>query len=159
VRSFAELFARFASRPRVGRKLKLASLWREWGRLFSDAPFDLGRPLGGRDRVLVVGVEDPLAMQELSFARQDILERANAFLGEQCFDKVRFELIHGQASLDTIRVSPGERRAAPAPLPRVGGLDLPPDTPIGRCYAKYVALAAGKPGENASGIRLKENGQ
>jgi hypothetical protein len=159
VRSFAQLFARFAARPKVGRKLRLASLWREWPRLFADAPFDLGQPLGGRDRVLVVGVEDPMAMQELSFARLDILERANAFLGEQCFDKVRLELIHGQASLGTTRVFPGAKPPAPVALPRVGGLDLPRDTPIGRCYAKYVALAAGGPGESAPGIRMKENGQ
>lgn len=159
MRSFAQLFARFASRPKIRRKLRLAALWREWGRLFADAPFDLGRPLGERERVLVVGVEDPLAMQELGFVRPDILARANAFLGEQCFDKVRFELIHGQASLGTTLVSPGVEPAAPGPLPQVGGLDLPPDTPIGRCYAKYVALAAAGRGERASGIRMKENGQ
>jgi hypothetical protein len=137
----------------------LASLWREWPRLFAEAPFDLGRPLGGRDRVLVVGVEDPLAMQELSFARQDLLTRANAFLGEQCFDKVRLELIHGQAPLDATGFSAGAAPPAPLVLPRVGGLDLPRDTPIGRCYAKYVALAAEGQGARASGICTKENGQ
>ncbi|MBF0480145.1 MAG: DUF721 domain-containing protein [Desulfovibrionaceae bacterium] len=159
MRSFAQLFARFAARPKVARKLRIASLWREWPRLFADAPFDLGRPLGERDRVLVVGVEDPLAMQELSFGRTDILTRANEFLGEQCFDKVRFELIHGRASLGETQALPDSEPCRPAPLPRVGGLDLPPDTPLGRCYAKYIALAAERRGESAPGIRMKENGQ
>jgi hypothetical protein len=156
LRSFGELFARFASRPKVSRRLKLAGLWREWGVLFADPPFDLGRPLGGRGSVLLVGVEDAQAMQELHFARVEFLERANAFLGEQCFDKVRFELIHGRASLDAIKEKPVREQFRPAPLPDVGGLALPQDTPAGRCYAKYAALAAET---RRSGIRLKENGQ
>ncbi len=138
-----------------GLGLRLAALWRHWGEVLGQFA-EMARPLGRKRRTLILGCEDAMAMQELTFVEEEILERVHEFLGEECFDKVRFDLIEGRASLDMIKppkVIRGERRLPrPANLGGVREL-LDNETAIGRSYRAYVALMHGRgaPGGEGGG--------
>lgn len=124
---------------------RLSRLWKAWPELVGPQLAEMARPLGHRRRSLILGGEDPIVLQELSFFAQEFLDKANAFLGEDFFDKVLFELIHGRASLDGERVSAG---APPRPkltkIQNLGKLDYisESESALGRCYRAYVRLMA-----------------
>ncbi len=135
---------------------RLTRLWQAWPELVGPDLAVMARPLGHRRRSLILGGDDPIVLQELSFFAPQFLDKANAFLGEEFFDKVLFELIHGRASLDGERASSG-----PTPRPKLkkihnlGNLDYisETDSAIGRCYRAYVRLMAAP---DRSGNRRKK---
>ncbi|WP_285907870.1 DUF721 domain-containing protein [Pseudodesulfovibrio pelocollis] len=126
--------------------MSLVRLWREWDRLMGEmAP--LARPLGHRGSRLILAAEDPMIMQEAQYLAPLLLGKINAFLGEEVFDKVTFELLNGRVPLD------GDFSKQEPPRPRqlkkpenLGGLDtaLAPDSAIGRCYRAYQRMFADK---------------
>lgn len=138
------------------RPPRLVQLWKAWPDLVGPGLAGMARPLGHRRRTLILGGDDPIALQELTFFVPEFLEKANAFLGEDFFDKVLFELIHGRASLDG---KPAPVRAAPPPklkkIKNLGKLDYisETDSAIGRCYRAYVQLLAAP---DRGGTRRKE---
>jgi hypothetical protein len=129
-----------------GLGMRLARLWRCWGEVMGDLS-ELARPLGRRRRTLIIGCEDAMVMQELSFFESETLDRIHEFLGEECFDNIRYELIEGRASLDMI-TTPSTVRSRPLPpRPRnLGGVRelMESDSAIGRSYRAYVALMTGR---------------
>lgn len=128
---------------------KLIRLWKGWDAVMGEDLAALCRPLGHKERVLSLGAEESMALQELSLRGPEILELANEFMGEEYFDAVRVELLQGDAGLaatpcavETAPVGP----PPPPPLhnpPDIGGLigKLSPDSPVTRCYETMVALA------------------
>lgn len=129
-----------AGRDRKGA-LRLVRLWREWDEVVGPEVAQLARPMAAREGSLVLWAEDAVAAQQLSYFTFEILERANAFLGEEVFDKVRFELLDGRVPLD------GMKREEPLPVPepplrpaQLGGLvdKIDPESPVGRAYMAYV---------------------
>jgi hypothetical protein len=116
----------------------LCALWNNWDLVLGPlAPLAL--PLGQEKGVLLLGAEDSMALQELVLQGPEILERVNAFMDGPFFLKVRVILAQGRPPLN--RRPPAHPLPPPAPArpPRLGGLSLPPDSPVGRCYAAYVA--------------------
>lgn len=138
MRALGELIIGFASRSDAALGFRLAMLWPRWREVLGDvAPY--AHPLGHRREILLLGVDDPIAMQESQYDAPDILEKVNTFLGQQIFDKTQFHLLQGKTPLDA---SQGE---APTywrlPQPRIahlGSLSLDPNTAVGRSYAAYV---------------------
>lgn len=121
------------------RQVLLSQLWKNWSIVMGPLA-DIAHPLGHRNGILLIGGDDPCAMQELSYAVPEILERANAFMDEGFFTKVELHLLMGQHSLrriDTTEVAPPPPPARP---PRLGQLELPPDSPLAAAYAAYVKL-------------------
>lgn len=125
-----------------------ARLWKSWREVVGESIADMARPLGRRRGTLIVGVDEPVAMQELTYVAPEILDRVNEFLGRRLFDKLSPELLNGRVPLDgpaspppDAPVSPGDWRTT-RPL-TLGGLDLPEDTPVGRAYRRYVELFKG----------------
>ena len=124
---------------------RLSRLWKAWPELVGPELAAMARPLGHRKKNLILGGEDPIVLQELSFFADQFLDKANAFLGEDFFDKVVFELIQGRSSLGGELGLPG-----PAPRPKLkkiqnlGKLDYisESDSALGRCYRAYVRLLA-----------------
>lgn len=130
--------------------LKLVRLWRAWSELLGPELAPLMRPLGHRERTLILATEDPVVAQEASFLAPLVLDKVHEFLGEEVFDKVHFELLSGRVPLD-VQTAP-----APAPSPvrprrpgNLGGLTalLEGDSPVARCYRAYVRLFAGQENE------------
>jgi len=128
----------------AGEELKFLRLWRCWGDVLGELARE-ARPVDRRGATLVLGVQDPIVGQELSYFQPQILARVNGFLNEDCFDKVVFELLRGRIPLDVERP-----KEPPPPRPeyrrpeQLGGLsDLAQaDTPAGRAYRAYIRRMA-----------------
>ena len=126
-------------------KVRLARLWWNWGMVMGPELAPLAWPLGECKRVLLVGGEDSMVMQELVMLRDEILERANAFMDERFFTDVHVSLSLGKRPLDGL-TSPIVRRRARKILPKLDGSALRgvnPDSPAARCYAAFCELARG----------------
>jgi|MTBAKSStandDraft_2_1061841.scaffolds.fasta_scaffold00007_40 hypothetical protein len=130
--------------------LRLVRLWRAWRELLGPELAPLMRPLGHRERTLILATEDPVVAQEASFLAPLVLEKVHEFLGEEVFDKVHFELLSGRVPLDE------QTAPAPAPSParpkkpgNLGGLTalLEGDSPVARCYRAYLRLFAAQENE------------
>lgn len=138
MRMLGELIVGFASRQDAALGFRLAMLWPRWREVLGDAaPY--ARPLGHRRSILLLGVDDPIAMQECQYDAPLVLERVNAFLRQQIFDKVQFDLLQGKTPLDAVPgTAPAFWRPPPPRIARLGGLSLDPNTAVGRSYAAYV---------------------
>jgi len=143
-RALAAFLPEFVQRKLdAGFAFRLVGLWRNWAEVVGPEVAELARPLGHRKRILLVGAEDSLALQEVGYYSPEILERVNAFLGEESFDKVQADLLLGRAPLDTVGVAPPVHRMGLPPRPaELGGLGRlkQDDSAIGRCYRAYVRL-------------------
>lgn len=126
---------------------QLRRLWEHWPMVMGEDMAGLALPLGHRKSVLLIGAEDHLVMQELSFCTTDILERVNAFMDAPFFDKVELHLHMGQAVPDLPRPEQSPLGSLP-PLERPEGLTgafasmpgLNMDSPVARCYMAYLKL-------------------
>lgn len=136
-----EAIMRVLSRYDKKGGLKLVRLWLEWEAVVGPDVAELARPLGHKEGTLQLYTEDAIAAQQLTYFAPEILLRVNAFLGQEVFDKVRFELLNGRVPLGENR----RERPQASPLrvqrpPILGGLagKLDPDSAVGRCYMAYV---------------------
>ncbi len=140
----AELSQRFLQKlsARVGcpEQVHLVELWRNWPVVMGEYIASLGVPLGHRDRRLEVGTEDSMAMQELSYYRTEIIERANAFMEKPFFADVKFLLVANNKSLYSHNNVQEEKRYAPVVEKKATGKWLhlmDPNSAIARCYKAY----------------------
>ena len=125
-------------------KLMQVRLWQNWEMVMGPDIAPLAWPLGARNDVLIVGGEDNLALQELSFMTPEILERVNAFMDAPAFGRVELRLIMGDRPLDQPPAIQPSTRVRPLP-PRPGDLgahleEMRPDSPVARCYAAYLRM-------------------
>ncbi len=134
---------RFMNRLGQGEKIQLVRLWQHWPMVMGDEIAALAWPLGSKNTVLVVGGEDAMVMQEISFMQWDILERANAFMGREYFSAVRVQLALDKKPLDELCQTPQKAVAQPlfTPTPLHGNYlkNMPAEHPVARCYALYLA--------------------
>lgn len=121
----------------------LTQLWKNWEIVMGPAIAALAHPLGHRNGILLIGADDSCAMQELSYAVPEILERVNAFMNEDYFHKVELHLLLGKESLRRVDITQAPSLPPPPRPPRLGHLKLPPDSPIAACYEAYVRCFAG----------------
>ena len=127
-----------------GVNKQLSQLWANWDMVMGEELAPITYPLGRRGRTLIVGAEDNMIQQELTFYTYDLLERVNAFMGEPFFEKVQVHLLMGSAPLDevelpTIPPPPREKPERPANLGNLLG-KLDPDSPVTKAYEKYVRM-------------------
>lgn len=142
----------FWSTPEHLRSLRLVAVWTAWDTIVAPDLAQLAKPLGHRDSTLFLGVEDAIAMQEVSFQTLDILHAVNTALGELYFDKIRLDLLRGRTSLDAVAklVSVNREKARRPQHPEANALSRNPRQigalPSGfsripaveRCYQAYV---------------------
>ncbi len=131
-------------------KFVVSKLWQLWNVVMGDEIAAISSPLGeramGKTGVLLVGAEDNMLLQELSFLAPEILARANSFMEREYFVKVQLELLQSRAPLYPYNGSAmpppsvlKEERRKPegfGALLEKGELDE--DSPVGRCYASFV---------------------
>jgi hypothetical protein len=127
----------------AGFPFRLAQLWERWDSLMGAELAALAKPLGHRKGTLLVGVEDPAALQELSYYEYELLDAVNHFLQQNYFDKIHIELLMGKVPLNAEQRD--EHYAPRAPLRPPGPLGtlfpvLDPDSSLAKCYAAYVRL-------------------
>lgn len=124
-----------------GMQRRFRKLWRNWSRIVDEDIALTARPIGHRKRILILGVDDSMAMQNVTYSCPMILYQVNEYLGQAVFDKVIAELIRDRKTLDTI-----EKKVAPAPRikpvrPQTLGSKRPnfePGSAIAQCYDAYV---------------------
>ncbi|MGM0760530.1 MAG: DUF721 domain-containing protein [Thermodesulfobacteriota bacterium] len=124
----------------AGSELDIARLWQHWPAIVGPNLSDIAKPLGRRKGQLLIGVSDSLAMQELRFYADEILDRIGQYLGHQPFDKVAVELIKGRACLDGVQIENSwivPEPQVPSPLGEIGTY-LPEGSAIRSCYEAYV---------------------
>lgn len=142
LRRLSESIGRFVESKDAAGRRNFVEACRRWREIVGPVTAELVRPLGHRRRELLLGADDPVAMQEMVFAAPQIVSQINAALGHDAFDRVRFDLLGNRTSLDAARAEP-PRFATPAVTrpDHLGNLagQLDPSSPVGRCYAKYVA--------------------
>lgn len=156
MKTAAELLAVFLGRPEARQACRVVDMYRVWPEVVGGELAEHARPLGHRDGILRLGAEDPVAMQEMTFAVPEILARVNAWLGQNVFDKVQFDLIGTRVSLDAPQAArPVFYAPKPARPDHLGGLvgKLDTSTPVGRCYEKYVRFF------QASAVRKRRRGK
>ena len=121
----------------------LGELWKNWDIVMGPELASLARPLGHRGGILLIGGDDSCAMQELSYAVPEILERVNAFMDEEYFQKVELHLLMGRTSLQSVDITQAPSLPPPPRPPKLGKLKFPPDSPLAACYEAYVRLFDG----------------
>ncbi|GAB6177080.1 hypothetical protein JCM16814_19710 [Desulfobaculum senezii] len=126
-----------------GMQRTLRRLWRHWPEIVDEHIAEIARPIGHRKRILLIGVEDSMVMQDLTFYAPYILEQVNAFLGTKSFDKVLPELIRDRVSLDLIKKrTTSAVRFEPSRPQNLGSQAdaFDANSAVARCYAAYVKL-------------------
>jgi hypothetical protein len=121
--------------------LRLVRLWRGWPEVVGPEVAELARPLGHKEATLLLWAQDAVAAQQLSYYVPELLARVNEFLGQEVFDKVRFELLDSRVPLGGSRSEAPRAPLGPPPRPpRLGALvdRLDPESAVGRCYRAYV---------------------
>ncbi|MBO4295705.1 MAG: DUF721 domain-containing protein [Desulfovibrio sp.] len=131
---------------------EFCELWRNWKLVMGDDIALLAVPLGHRDRRLLVGAEDGMAMTELGFLREEMVARANAFFEKPWLEECQIMALQGRKGLDRPPEA-DEEPAPPAPRPaeRPTGrwlAEMDPDSPVARCYRSFAGLD-GRDGRNA----------
>ena len=77
-------------------RIRLAGLRAEWGKVIGDGFGSLSL-LGHHGSTLLLGVEDAMEMQELSFMSPQILERVNAYMEAEYFSRLRIAICSKRA--------------------------------------------------------------
>jgi hypothetical protein len=130
---------RFLDRLDTTGGFALVRLWRAWDDIMGDMA-QFARPLGHRRTTIILAADDPIVMQEAQYLAPMLLQKINAFLGEEVFDKIVFELLNGRVPLDgAIRPEAPEPPRKLKKPKKLGDLneELDPDSPVGRCYRAY----------------------
>lgn len=134
--ALARIFMERGGKAMAGR----LALWHRWEEVMGADIASLGVPLDCRDTTLTVAAFDSMAMQELKFQTDIILDLANSFIGMAAFAKVRLTLLDDRTPLNA---GPSPKHVPvpvkPQPLqppPDFGHLQssMDPDSIVGRCY-------------------------
>ena len=119
----------------------LGHLWRNWELVMGPDIAAIARPLGHRNGILLIGGDDSCALQELSYAVPEILERVNAFMDEEFFHKVELHMLMGKkSSLQRVDITHVPELPKMQRPPCLGKAQLPPDSPLASAYAAYVRM-------------------
>ncbi len=136
-RRFLDKLAALVGCPEQG---VLVELWRNWPLVMGEEIAALCLPLGHREHRLEVGCEDSMALQELSYLRPEIVERANSFMEKEYFTDVKVTLVLDRKAL----WEQGRAQARPAaPAPVQGTCEgtyldeMDPDSPVARAYRAF----------------------
>ena len=120
----------------------LVRLWQHWDMVLGPELAALALPLGHRDGLLLLGAEDSMTLQEVSLLAPEILERVNAFMDSPFFRAATCSLLLHKRPLNTL-VIPAQHMGMPVlegPHPLHGRplAQMRPDSPVARCYARFL---------------------
>ncbi|WP_291323599.1 DUF721 domain-containing protein [Desulfonatronospira sp.] len=123
-----------------GRHYLFTKVCENWRTIVGDEDADLVSPVERKKNTLILGAHDSIVIQELTFRKDDLLEKVNAYCGKVLFDNLKVELLKGRVPLDASLVQNPVAGLKPQRPARLGSLlgTLPRGSAIARCYAKYV---------------------
>ncbi len=140
---------KFIEEKGIAKEFELVKLWKNWDRVVGTSIANMARPLGKRGNTLLIGVEDSVVMQELSFYSEEFLKKIEKFLGWQPFDKVKYKLLEDKTPLTELDplvterslIAGGGQEVLPT---EIGKLSLPESSSVGRAYNAYLRLVKRK---------------
>ncbi|SHN56225.1 DUF721 domain-containing protein [Desulfovibrio litoralis] len=143
--SFSDGINRFTKRKKGTESMRLTRLWLAWSEVLGEDLAELVKPLGNKDRTLVLAVEDSIMMQEAHYQLQTIMRLVNEYLwdimGENFFVKAQLTLPKGKQGLDSYK---GIEQPVVYEyiVPEPPGLDtveekLNPNSPVMSCFKAY----------------------
>ncbi|WP_051617041.1 DUF721 domain-containing protein [Desulfonatronovibrio hydrogenovorans] len=123
-----------------GSRYLFTGICRSWEKIVGPEAASLVKPIGRKDRTLILGAQDSIVIQEITFQSDHIVQLVNSFCGSDFFDKVRVELLKGRTPLDRKLISRPEGALQVRTPQRLGSLGekMDPESPVARCYARYV---------------------
>jgi len=146
MKTASEIISQIIQKKDQEKKINLIILWKNWKKILGPTLASMAKPIGSKDNTLIIGVEDSILMQELSFFSSEILEKINDFLGFQPFDKVKYKLLEDKTPLDAIICKrEGKRASYIFQLPeKIGELKeiIPEGSPVYKAYKSYIKLIA-----------------
>lgn len=140
--------ARLLAARAAPESAQLFRLWQNWEMVMGPDLAGLAIPLGTRHKSLLIGGEDNMVLQELSYQNEEILERVNAFMDAPsfapCFERVELHLLARHPRLDMApAIQPATRfRPRPTRPASLSGaaLDALADSPVKRAYEAFVRM-------------------
>lgn len=118
---------------------RLAELWANWSQIMGAELGSLGMPLGSHKQILLLGAENGMQMQEISFRAREFLDAANAYLQCEYFREMKVALSRGASRKKKKVAFP--RRSEKSSISRpsgkfLAGMDM--TSPVARCYALFA---------------------
>ncbi len=138
IKGLLESYMQSLGKPEQALLLKL---WQHWDMAMGEYIANIAWPLGYKDGTLFVGGEDAISVQEISFMSMEIQDRANAFMEMDFFKEVKVRLSLDKAPLHEVAKPQNITTLPFAQGPKLSGKyleDMPKDSPIARCYARFV---------------------
>jgi hypothetical protein len=125
-----------------GARYLFNGICKNWENIVGEDTAELVKPLERKNSTLILGAQDSIVIQEISFLSEQILELINSFCGSVFFDKVRVELLKGRTPLDRQLVKKPVVQVRFKKPDKLGGLEslVKKDSPVARCYASYLEL-------------------
>lgn len=122
----------------------LIELWKNWNMVMGPELSTIALPLGRHDQTLIIGGEDTMALQELTFMKTEILERVNAFMDMAFFEKIDLQLPMGRSLLYQNQIpTASNKKMLQVPKQLSISKDLleaDTNSPISRCYKAYLLM-------------------
>lgn len=76
----------------LGKSFKEAAIWEHWPDIAGTHLMPYGRPLGIRDKTLVIEVVNAVWMHKFSYRKSEIVERVNEMFGPDLVEDLYFSL-------------------------------------------------------------------
>ncbi len=137
---YPELIKKFSPHPHQDI---LRDLWDNWDMVCPEEIIPFIKPYSYKGRVLYLGAENPMDLQEIRMYYAELLERINVFLAsyglENCFERLEFSLIHGKKSLLEREAIPQHITNVYPPRPQNYGqeIDFHGNKSLERCYEAF----------------------
>lgn len=120
---------------------RLIRLWQNWAMVMGEELAPIAKPLGVRQDTILIGTIDHILLQELTYYTPEILERVNAFMDSQAFNKVELQLISQKTNLECLKVPslpPRQKPIAPPSLTKRYLEKMQANSPVTMAYIQYL---------------------
>lgn len=97
-KAIAEIIETLRESSELGKQFHLAKIWKHWPEIVGLKLMHRGRPLGVRDKILIVEVESSVWIHRYSYHEHAILNRINGLLKEKLLDDIFLVLSEEQIS-------------------------------------------------------------
>lgn len=86
------IFALLEAMGGCRERSRLERLWQSWSSVVGEDLALMARPLGHKEKTLLLGADDSMDMQEVRLREAEILERVNGFLQTEYFSRLKVGL-------------------------------------------------------------------
>ncbi len=118
---------------------KINILYDHWDMTLGEELAQIAFPIGHRGKILLIAGEDSISMNELTYAKDDILERVHTFLEEEYFEKIELHLLHDKTPLNKLEFTKDMPKIELIRPENLGNLNLP-EGKVKEAYLHYLTL-------------------